>query len=74
VRFYNYKNINAIEGWIRASGKVEGKRLYVQQDTDEGLAGSCVDSLSAIGGAAIGAALPAISAAMTRPVNVLRYE
>jgi len=30
--------------------------------------------LSAIAGAAIGAAIPAVSAALTRPVNVLRYE
>jgi ABC-type lipoprotein release transport system permease subunit len=29
---------------------------------------------AAILGAAIGALIPAISAAMTRPVNVLRYE
>jgi ABC-type lipoprotein release transport system permease subunit len=31
-------------------------------------------ALSAIAGAAIGAVIPAVSAAMTRPVNVLRYE
>jgi ABC-type lipoprotein release transport system permease subunit len=31
-------------------------------------------AVSAIAGAAIGALIPAISAAITRPVNVLRYE
>lgn len=72
------KNINAVEEWIRI---IFGLKLWkasvyifsrIPSEVDWQAAVWIV--LSAIAGAAIGAALPAISAAMTRPVNVLRYE
>ncbi len=72
------KNINAIEGWIRV---VFGLKLWKASVYMFSRIPTEVDwpavvwiVLSAIAGAAIGAAIPAISAAMTRPVNVLRYE
>ena len=72
------RNINVIEGWIRI---IFGLKLWkasvymfsrIPNEVDWQAAGWI--ALSAIAGAAIGAAVPAISAAMTRPVNVLRYE
>jgi lipoprotein-releasing system permease protein len=72
------KNINEIEGWIRI---VFGLKLWKASVYMFSRIPSEVDwqaviwvVLSAIAGAAIGAAIPAISAAMTKPVNVLRYE
>ncbi|MFH1370745.1 MAG: FtsX-like permease family protein [Planctomycetota bacterium] len=72
------KNINAIEGWIRV---IFGLKLWKASVYMFSRIPSEVDwpavvwiVLSAIAGAAIGAGFPAISAAMTRPVNVLRYE
>jgi ABC-type lipoprotein release transport system permease subunit len=72
------KNINVIEGWIRV---IFGLKLWkasvymfsrIPSEVDWSAAVWIV--LSAIAGAAIGAFIPAISAAITRPVNVLRYE
>jgi len=72
------KNINALEGWIRV---IFGLKLWkasvymfskIPNEVDWRAAGWI--ALSAVAGAAIGALIPAISAAITRPVNVLRYE
>jgi lipoprotein-releasing system permease protein len=72
------KNINAIEGWIRiAFGlKLWKASVYMFSRIPNEVDWQAVIwiVLSAVAGAAIGAAIPAISAAMTRPVNVLRYE
>lgn len=72
------KNINVIEGWIRV---IFGLKLWKASVYMFSRIPTEVDwqavvwiVFSAIAGAAIGAAVPAISAAMTRPVNVLRYE
>ena len=72
------KNINVIEGWIRI---VFGLKLWkasvymfsrIPNEVDWQAVVWIV--LSAIAGAAMGALIPAVSAAITRPVNVLRYE
>jgi len=72
------KNINVVEGWVRI---IFGLKLWkasvymfsrIPNEVDWQAVVWIV--LSAIAGAAIGAAVPAISAAITRPVNVLRYE
>jgi lipoprotein-releasing system permease protein len=72
------KNINIIEGWIRI---VFGLKLWkasvymfsrIPNEVDWHAVVWIV--LSAIAGAALGALIPAMSAAITRPVNVLRYE
>lgn len=72
------KNINTVEDWIRI---IFGLKLWKASVYMFSRIPNEVDwqavvwiTLSAIAGAAIGAAVPAISAAMTKPVNVLRYE
>ncbi len=72
------KNINVVEGWVRLAF---GLKLWKSSVYMFSRIPSEVDwhsvlwiALSAILGAAIGALVPAMSAAMTRPVNVLRYE
>jgi lipoprotein-releasing system permease protein len=72
------KNINTIEEWIRIifglklwkSSVYVFSRIPSQVDWDS--VGFIV--LSAVIAAAIGALIPAIIAARTRPVNILRYE
>jgi lipoprotein-releasing system permease protein len=72
------KNINTVEEWIRIifGLKLWKASVYVFSRIPNEVDWQAVVwiVLSAIAGAAIGAALPAISAALTRPVNVLRYE
>jgi ABC-type lipoprotein release transport system permease subunit len=72
------KNINTVEDWIRlAFGlKLWKSSVYMFSKIPSEVDWHAVVwiVLSAIAGAAIGAAIPAISAALTRPVNVLRYE
>jgi lipoprotein-releasing system permease protein len=72
------KNIDIVEGWIRI---VFGLKLWKSSVYMFSKIPNTVDwqavlwiAASAIAGAAIGALIPAISAAITRPVNVLRYE
>jgi lipoprotein-releasing system permease protein len=72
------KNINMVDEWIRI---IFGLKLWKASVYMFSRIPNEVDwqavvwiALSAIAGAAIGAVIPAISAAMTRPVNVLRYE
>ena len=76
--YFITKNVNVLEGWIRV---VFGLKLWKASVYMFSRIPSEVNwqsvlwiAVSAIAGAAIGAAVPAISAAMTRPVNVLRYE
>jgi lipoprotein-releasing system permease protein len=72
------KNINVIEGWIRiAFGlKLWKASVYMFSRIPNEVDWHAVIwiVLSAIVGAALGALIPAMSAAITRPVNVLRYE
>jgi lipoprotein-releasing system permease protein len=72
------KNVNAIEGWIRI---IFGLKLWkssvymfsrIPNEIDWGSALPIV--LFAIAAAAIGTLIPAIVAARTRPVEILRYE
>jgi lipoprotein-releasing system permease protein len=72
------KNINTIEEWIRV---IFGLKLWksstyafekIPNQLD--LNATCWIILFAIVAAAIGALVPAIVAAMTRPVEILRYE
>ncbi len=71
-------NINVIEGWIRV---VFGLKLWKSSvylfskiPNEVNWNWATAIAISAIIAAAIGAIVPAISAAITRPVNVLRYE
>jgi lipoprotein-releasing system permease protein len=72
------KNINVVEGWIRILFGLKlwkaSVYMFSRIPSEVDWQGVLWIALAAIAGAAIGAALPAISAAMTRPVNVLRYE
>jgi lipoprotein-releasing system permease protein len=72
------KNINEVEGWIRiAFGlKLWKASVYMFSRIPTEVYWQAVwwIVLSAILGAAIGAVIPALSAALTRPVKVLRYE
>ncbi|MHC4071572.1 MAG: lipoprotein-releasing system transmembrane subunit LolC, partial [Planctomycetota bacterium] len=72
------KNINAIEGWIRV---IFGLKLWrssvymfskIPSEVDWTWAVRIV--LTAIVAAAVGALIPAIVAARTKPVEILRYE
>jgi lipoprotein-releasing system permease protein len=72
------KNIDIVEGGIRI---VFGLKLWKSSVYMFSKIPNTVDwqavlwiAASAIAGAAIGALIPAISAAVTKPVNVLRYE
>jgi len=76
--YFITKNINTVEEWIRV---IFGLKLWKSSVYMLSRIPTEVDwqaviwiALSAVAGAAIGAAVPAVSAAMTRPVNVLRYE
>jgi lipoprotein-releasing system permease protein len=72
------KNINVVEGWIRiAFGlKLWKASVYMFSKIPNEVDWQAVVwiAVSAVAGAAIGALIPAVSAAITRPVNVLRYE
>jgi ABC-type lipoprotein release transport system permease subunit len=72
------KNINVIEGWIRiAFGlKLWKASVYMFSRIPNEVDWHAVVwiVLSAVVGAALGALIPAMSAAITKPVNVLRYE
>ena len=76
--FWFTDNINRIEAWVaKAFGlNLWSSSLYVFEkipDTmDWGSAG--LIGLSAIAAASVGALIPALVAARTRPVEVLRYE
>jgi lipoprotein-releasing system permease protein len=72
------RNINTIEEWIRI---VFGLKLWkssvymfsrIPNEVDWKAASAI--AVCAVAAAAVGALVPAIAAAMTRPVNVLRYE
>jgi lipoprotein-releasing system permease protein len=72
------KNINTIEGWVRV---IFGLKLWkssvymfskIPNEVD--WASALLIILSAVAAAAIGALIPAIVAAGTRPVDILRYE
>ncbi len=72
------KNINEVEGWIRVafSLKLWKASVYMFSRIPAEVYWQAVwwIVLSAILGAMIGAVIPALSAAITRPVKVLRYE
>jgi ABC-type lipoprotein release transport system permease subunit len=72
------KNINEVEGWIRVAFglKLWKASVYMFSRIPTEVYWQAVwwIVLSAILGAAIGAVIPALSAALTRPVKVLRYE
>jgi len=72
------KNINEVEGWIRVAFglKLWKASVYMFSKIPSEVYWQAVwwIVLSAILGAAIGAVIPALSAALTRPVKVLRYE
>jgi lipoprotein-releasing system permease protein len=72
------KNINEVEGWIRVAFglKLWKASIYMFSRIPNEVYWHAVwwIVLSAILGAAIGAVIPALSAALTRPVRVLRYE
>jgi lipoprotein-releasing system permease protein len=72
------KNINEVEGWIRVAFglKLWKASVYMFSRIPNEVYWHAVwwIVLSAILGAAIGAVIPALSAAITRPVKVLRYE
>ena len=72
------KNINEVEGWIRVAFglKLWKASVYMFSRIPNEVYWHAVwwIVLSAILGAAIGAVIPALSAALTRPVKVLRYE
>lgn len=72
------KNINEVEGWIRVAFglKLWKASVYMFSRIPSEVYWQAVwwIVLSAILGAAIGAVIPALSAALTRPVKVLRYE
>jgi len=76
--YFITKNINAIEGWIRVifGLKLWKASVYIFSRIPNEVDWQAVVwiVLSAIAGAALGALIPAVSAAITRPVNVLRYE
>jgi lipoprotein-releasing system permease protein len=72
------RNINAVENWIRV---IFGLKLWksstymferIPDEIDPAAAGWIV--LAVVAAAAAGALIPAVSAARTRPVEVLRYE
>jgi lipoprotein-releasing system permease protein len=72
------KNINEVEGWIRVAFglKLWKASVYMFSRIPNEVYWQAVwwIVLSAILGAALGAVIPALSAALTRPVRVLRYE
>lgn len=72
------KNINAIEQWIRIifGLKMWKSSVYMfsRIPNDVNLSSALQIVLLAVAAAAIGALIPAIVAARTRPVEILRYE
>jgi lipoprotein-releasing system permease protein len=72
------RNINTIEGWIRVMFGLKlwkaSVYMFSRIPTEVDWPAVVWIVLSATAGAAIGATIPALSAAMTRPVKVLRYE
>jgi len=72
------KNIDVVESWIRIvfGLKLWKSSIYMFSKIPNEVDWQAVVwiAAAAIAGAAIGALIPAISAAVTRPVNVLRYE
>jgi lipoprotein-releasing system permease protein len=72
------KNINIFESWIRVlfGLKLWKASVYMFSKIPNEVDWHAVVwiALAAIAGAALGALIPAISAAIIRPVNVLRYE
>jgi lipoprotein-releasing system permease protein len=76
--YFVTKNINALEEWIRVlfGLKLWKASVYIFSRIPNEVDWRAVVwiTLAAIAGAAVGALMPAISAAMTQPVNVLRYE
>jgi ABC-type lipoprotein release transport system permease subunit len=72
------KNINEVEGWTRGiiGLKLWKASVYMFSRIPNEVYWNAVwwIVLSAIVGAMIGAVIPALSAALTRPVKVLRYE
>ena len=78
VGFIITKNVNAIEGWI---GVIFGLKLWKSSvymfskiPSEVNWPWTLPIVLSAIAAAALGAVIPAIVAARTRPVEILRYE
>jgi lipoprotein-releasing system permease protein len=72
------KNINTIEGWIRI---IFGLKLWKSSvymfsriPNDVNWPSALQIILLAVAAAAIGALIPAVIAARTRPVDILRYE
>jgi lipoprotein-releasing system permease protein len=76
--YFITKNINVMEEWIRIifGLKLWKASIYIFSRIPNEVDWPAVlwIALAAIAGAALGAFIPAVSAAMTRPVNVLRYE
>jgi lipoprotein-releasing system permease protein len=72
------KNINTIEEWIRLifGLKLWKSSVYIFSRIPNEVDWPCVlpIALFAVIAAVIGALIPAIVAAMTKPVNILRYE
>jgi lipoprotein-releasing system permease protein len=76
--YYITKHINAVDEWIRI---IFGLKLWKASVYMFSTIPNKVDwqavfriAIAAIIGAVLGATIPAISAALTKPVNVLRYE
>jgi lipoprotein-releasing system permease protein len=76
--YYITRHINAVDEWIRI---IFGLKLWkasvymfstIPNEVDWRAVGWI--AVAAVIGAVLGAAIPAISAALTKPVNVLRYE
>ena len=72
------KNINTIEGWVAQTFNLNlwDSSLYVFEHIPSDMDWFSVLNivLLAIGAACLGALIPAVVAARTRPVNILRYE
>ena len=78
IGFIITKNINTIEGWIRA---VSGIKLWLQSSYILNYIPNTVNwpdvlpiVAAATGGCCLGAIIPSIVAAITRPVEILSYE
>jgi lipoprotein-releasing system permease protein len=78
IGFVITKNINAIEGWIRV---VSGIKLWLQSSYILNYIPNTVNwpdvlpiVLAAVAGCCLGAIIPALVAAGTKPVEILRYE
>jgi lipoprotein-releasing system permease protein len=76
--YYITKNINAVDEWIRI---IFGLKLWKASVYMFSTIPNEVDwqavvwiTVAAIAGAVLGATIPAVSAALTKPVSILRYE